>query len=139
MNIYLIGSLRNSVVRPVADALRGAGHDVFDDWHAGGPEADDIWQGYETERGRSYTEALAGKYATHAFEFDAENLCRCDAGVMVMPAGKSAHLELGFLLGLGKLGYILLPYGEPERWDLMYKFADGIFYNVADLIEELNA
>jgi hypothetical protein len=139
MKIYLIGSLRNTDVRNVAWDLRRAGHEVFDDWHTAGPEADDIWQTYEKERGRSYTEALAGSFATHAFEYDAANICRADAGVLIMPAGKSAHLELGFMLGLGKLGYILLPDGEPERWDLMYKFADGVFYNLDDLIEELNA
>jgi hypothetical protein len=139
MKIYLIGSLRNPDVRNVARHLRKVGHDVFDDWHTSGPEADDIWQTYEKERGRSYKEALAGKFATHAFEFDAANICRSDAGIMVMPAGKSAHIELGFLLGLGKLGYILFPDGEPERWDLMYKFADGIFFNFGDLLEELHA
>ena len=38
--IYLIGSLKDPYVREVAEALRDAGHDVFDDWHASGPYAD---------------------------------------------------------------------------------------------------
>lgn len=139
MKVYLIGSLRNQNVRLLASILRLEGHDVFDDWHAAGPEADDIWQRYETERGRSYKEALDGQFATNGFELDARNLCRCDAAVLIMPCGKSAHLELGFILGLGKLGYVLFPDGPPERWDLMYKFANGVFFNLGDLIMELKA
>ena len=52
--IYLIGSLRHPRVRQVAEALRAHRLDVFDDWHAAGPEADDIWQQYEMARGHTF-------------------------------------------------------------------------------------
>jgi nucleoside 2-deoxyribosyltransferase len=54
----------------------------------------------------------------------------------VMPAGKSGHIELGYAVGQGKPGYILLE-KEPERWDLMYAFATKIFYHIELLTEEL--
>ncbi len=138
MKIYLIGSLRNPEVRAVAWRLRDAGHEVFDDWHAAGPQADDIWQAYEEERGRSYKEALNAPFARNAFALDVRHIEEADAVIMLMPCGKSGHLELGFALGREKLGYILFPDGEPERWDLMYNFADGIFFDVRALIEELS-
>jgi hypothetical protein len=53
-----------------------------------------------------------------------------------MPTGKSGHLELGYSLGKGKRGYILFDQ-EPERWDVMYQFATGIFFNQDDLLAEL--
>ena len=53
-----------------------------------------------------------------------------------MPCGKSGHLELGYFLGSGKRGYILFD-GEPERWDVMYQFADGIYFKYDDLKKEL--
>jgi len=133
--IYLVGSLRNPEVPRIAAKLRAAGHEVFDDWFAAGPEADDKWRDYEKGRGRSYLEALGGKAAKHVFLFDHAHLLESDVVVLVLPAGKSGHLELGWALGAGKAGYILLD--NPERWDVMYKFATGVFTSVDDLLEEL--
>jgi nucleoside 2-deoxyribosyltransferase len=136
--VYLIGSLRNRKIVEVGNALREAGHEAVDDWMAPGPEADDHWKTYESNRGRTYAEALKGLAATHAFEFDLAHIKRVDAGVLVLPCGKSGHLELGYMIGRGQLGYVLFP-EEPakDRWDLMYKFAHGIFFNVDDLIKAL--
>lgn len=129
-----MGSLRSERVRAVAAALRAYRQEVFDDWHAAGPEADDIWQKYEQARGHTYREALQGAHATDVFQFDRRHLDRASAGVLVMPAGKSGHLELGYLIGQGKPGYILLEQ-EPERWDIMYRFATGVFYSVDDCVQ----
>lgn len=133
--IYLIGSLRNPTVCEISKTLRSAGYEVFDDWYAAGEIADDSWRDYEKQRGRSYVEALSSLAAEHVYSFDRFHLERADTGVLVLPAGKSGHLELGWLLGRGKRGYILLD--DPERWDVMYKFADGIYLNVDDLVTQL--
>jgi hypothetical protein len=135
--IYLIGSLRNPLVPKIANALRGAGHDVFDDWYAAGPEADDRWQEYEIARGRSFIQALGGLAANNVHEFDQRNMLRSNCAVLVLPAGKSGHLELGWMLGQGKPGYILLEKADPERYDVMYRFATGVFSNLDDLLVAL--
>lgn len=134
--IYLIGSLRNPRVPEVAYYLRAFGLEVFDDWYSPGPETDDKWQEYEKARGRTYPEALAGAHANTVFNFDVHHLKKATAVVLVLPAGKSAHLELGWVLGRGTPGYILL---EPvtERFDVMYKFADGVFGQIDDLVTVL--
>ena len=136
MLIYLIGSLRCLAVPRVAAALRADGHDVYDDWYAAGPEADDHWQRYEQSRGRTFAQAITGRAAAHVFNNDRSFLDRCVAGVLVAPAGKSAHLELGYVVGKGKLGYVLLD-KEPARFDVMYRFADGVFYDIDGLRREL--
>lgn len=133
-SIYLIGSLRNPRIPEIAKELRNAGHEVFDDWHSVGPECDEKWQEYEKNRGRSYKEAIEGYHAKDVFDFDKRHLDRCDTGVLVLPAGKSAHLELGYIIGRGKTGYVLFD-AEPERFDIMYQFADGIFFSVEELIQ----
>ena len=56
--LYLIGSLRNPEVPSVGAVLRNIGYDVFDDWHAAGPTADDSWKEYEEARGHNYRQAL---------------------------------------------------------------------------------
>jgi nucleoside 2-deoxyribosyltransferase len=71
------------------------------------------------------------------FEFDKFHLDRCDAAVLLMPAGKSAHLELGYMRGKGKPGFILFD-EEPERYDVMVKFATDIFFKKEDLFECLS-
>lgn len=135
--IYLIGSLRNAAIPTVGNALRAEGYEAFDDWHAVGPEADDKWREYEKLRGRSYAEALKGAAARNTFEFDRRHIDTSDAAVLVAPAGKSAHLELGYVLGCEKPGFVLFD-GEPERWDVMYLFATGVAFNVKQLLALLN-
>ena len=133
--IYLIGSLRNPDIPNIGNFLRGLGHDVFDDWFAGGRIADDSWRDYEKVRGRTFKEALQGYAAQHVFDFDMYHLNRCDTGVLVMPAGKSGHIEMGYLIGQGKPVYVLLDH--PKRWDVMYGFAKGVFNTLEELAEAL--
>lgn len=132
---YLIGSLRNPEIPKIAQKIRELGFEVFDDWYAAGPEADDKWRDYEKQRGRTYKEALDGLAAGHVYQFDFKHLNECDIAVLCLPAGRSGHLELGYAVGKGKKGYILLD--NPERWDVMYKVAHGVFFSFDELKDEL--
>jgi hypothetical protein len=134
--LYLIGSLRNPEVPKIANILRAEGHEVFDQWYGAGPNADDRWQEYCKNKGMNYKEALADHGAQHVYNFDRTFLTSSDTVVLVLPAGKSGHLELGWDLGQGKRGFILL-YGEPERYDVMYNFATGVCLNLEELINVL--
>jgi nucleoside 2-deoxyribosyltransferase len=137
VKIYLIGSLRNPHIPEVGNYFRLNGFDVFDDWYSPGPETDDCWQGYEKLRGRNYLEALKGHHAQHAFELDKKHLDAADVAVLVLPCGKSAHLELGYIIGSGKPGFILLETPNPDRYDIMYQFATGLYAEIETLIMEL--
>lgn len=123
--LYLIGSLRNKRIPELASTIRSTCNiEVFDDWYSAGPEADDYWKKYEQERGRSYQEALDGYAARHVFDFDRYHLDRCSHALLVLPAGKSGHMEIMYArYGVGAKAAILL---DPEdvRWDVMYKFVD---------------
>ena len=133
-SIYLLSSLRQVKVRGVATLLRADGHEVFDDWHAAGPDADDIWMAYEKGRGRSMVGAIAAPHARMVIDFDRTNLLARDTVIMVMPAGKSCHIELGLAIGAGKDTHVLFD-SEPERWDAMYGYADHLW---TDLVEMCN-
>ena len=136
MLLYLIGSLRNPEVPHVDAQLRAAGFDVFSDWYSAGNLADDAWRDYEKGRGHDLVQALEGEAARHVFEFDKLWLERADAVVLMMPAGKSGHLELGWALGRGTPGYILLD-NDPERYDVMLKFATKVARNISELLRML--
>ena len=136
-SIYLIGSLRNPEIPKIANLLRLTGYDVFDDWFSAGPEADDFWKSYSQARGEGYETALGGYAAEHVFNFDKYHLDRCDAAVMVYPAGRSCGIEFGYVIGQGKPGWVLLD--SPDRWDIMVRFATGWFFDTDGLVAELDA
>jgi nucleoside 2-deoxyribosyltransferase len=134
--IYLIGSLRNPEVPIIAEKLRAEGYEVFDDWYAAGEFADSAWQAYEIAREHDLKTALAGYASQHVFQYDRSHLDRCSAAVLVLPAGRSGHLELGYVLGQGKPGFILLN-EELPRWDVMYAFAQ-VATSLTDLFNQLD-
>jgi len=134
--VYLIGSLRNPIVPKVAVALEDLGYTVFSSWFSPGPKADDYWRDYTKEKGLDYRGALLDPSAEHIFAFDHYYLDNSDMGILLMPAGKSCHLELGYMVGQGKPGYIV--FNEvPERYDIMVKFANDIFFSIEEMIEEM--
>lgn len=133
--IYLIGSLRNPEIPLLAQYLRQLGYNIFDDWYAAGPEADDIWKTYEIQRGRDYPQALKSHHADEVFGFDKKHLDRSQGCILVLPAGKSCHLEFGYMIGKGRWGIILLD--SPDRWDIMYRFATGIVYTREELVNSI--
>ncbi len=136
--IYIIGSLRNEKIPDVGNAIRTAGFDAFDDWWGTGPKADDHWLDYEKKRGRTYEEALQGRAAQNTFALDRDNILRSEGVIMVLPAGRSGHLEFGFARGHGKPGVILLD-KEPERYDVMYNFASKVTTSLPAAIEFMAA
>lgn len=123
-SIYVIGSLRNEAIPEVANSLRNIGLEVFDEWYSAGPEADDFWRKHQKGKGLTYKQALAGKAATNVFEFDKKNLDASDAALLVLPAGKSGHLELGYMAGCGKPSFILLD--ETPKLDEKWYWIAGI-------------
>lgn len=133
--IYLIGSLRNPKIVEITKKLQEAGLDVFSEWYGAGERADDHFKEYHSALGRSYLEALQTDAAKTIFEFDKKHIDEADTVILVSPAGKSGHLELGWALGQGKQGYYLLD--DPDRWDIMLQFCTGIFTDLDELIREL--
>ena len=135
-SIYLIGSLRNPEIPKIGVKIRDAlGIEAFTDWHDASHLADDTWQTNCNLRGYSYEEALNSYGAKNVFNFDKTHLDRCDAAILIMPAGKSGHLELGYM-AKDKLAFILFD-GIPDRYDVMYNFLTGRFYSQEEMIEGL--
>lgn len=137
-SIYVIGSMRNPRVPEVAATLRDKGFDVFDDWYSPGPETDDYWQKYEKARGRAFREALAGHHARNVFDFDQFHLNRAHAAVLVLPAGKSGHLEAG-ALSATKPVFMLLEKEDPDRLDIMAQFLHGMYRDTNALHTAIDA
>lgn len=135
--VYLGGTLKNPKIPYIGNDIRALGFDVMDEWWTPGKQADENWQAYEKIRGRSYKEALEGRAARNIYLFDKSYIDLADIFILVMPAGKSGMLELGYAKGAGKQTYLLLDGEDPSRYDIMPNAADKIIFYVEDLINEL--
>jgi Recombination endonuclease VII len=135
--IYLVGALKNPRIPVVGNHLRQLGFDVMDEWFTPGELADINWQAYEKLRGRNYKDALRGRSASNIFMFDRSFIDLADLVILLMPAGKSAMLELGYAKGRGKLACILLDGMEPEKYEVMPNFANQVFKTETDLLDFL--
>lgn len=129
MKIYVASSWRNKVQATIVAVLRGVGHDVYDfknpapgDNGFGWSEIDPAWQSWNA---LAFRGALERPQAERGFGLDMAALRWCDACVLVLPCGRSAHLELGWACGAGKktLALVLDDVG-PHEPELMYKMLD---------------
>lgn len=126
MRIYVASSWRNTHQPEVILALRAAGHAVYDFRNPapdavgfGWTQVNEHWQSWSLE---DYRSALTSEPARKGFERDRTALEWCDACVLVLPCGASAHLEAGWCAGREKPVTVYAPaLKEPE---LMYKLFD---------------
>lgn len=78
-------------------------------------------KGSDWEQVGEYLRMVNDPVAIAGFESDFAAMQRADTFVMVLPCGKSAHLELGWAVGAGKRTAILLE--DPVEPELMYRMA----------------
>lgn len=139
MKIYVASSWRNTFQPEVVEKLRQAGHEVYDFRNppngSGGFAWSDIdpnWENWNTEE---YFTALEHPIAEVGFNSDYDGMKWADACVMVLPCGRSANTEAGWMKGAGKRCFVYSPVKqEPE---LMYKIHDKLYSNISELIEAL--
>ena len=137
--IYVASSWRNQYYPAVVEALRQAGHEVYDfrnpphggngfRWTDIDPEALD-WDFDQ------YAEGLQHPLAERQFQADMDALGWADTCVLILPCGRSAHTEAGWMSGAGKRVFVLIP--EKLEPELMYKLFDGVVGSVEELLEIL--
>lgn len=134
--IYVGGALANPEIVRITKLLMDNGFDAFSEWYTPGKDADVLWRDYELSLGFDYREALNRPAAQQVFNFDKRNIDASDTFVMVMPCGKSAHLELGYAVGTGKRTLVYMP-EQPDRWDVMLAAVDCIVYGDSELLDAL--
>lgn len=145
MKIYVASSWRNEYQPSVVLDLRDAGHEVYDfrnptkeQYGFSWSEIDEDWQQWPPEH---FIKALEHPIAERGFGFDYMAMQWADACVLVMPCGRSAHLEAGWFAGAGKHLFVLLPPDTHEP-ELMYKLAGkpslSMFTSMASLLDGLS-
>lgn len=142
--IYLASSWRNGFHKETLASLREWGHGVYDfkgrDAMAGGgpvatafswSEIDPEWQTWKPsvyrERVTTHQRAASG------FLGDLRGMEWADTCVLLLPCGRSAHIEAGYMKGRGKRLVIHYVSDQREEPDLMYLLADQITIGTDEL------
>jgi hypothetical protein len=125
MKIYVASSWRNAYQQSVVRLLRDLGHDVYDFRNPAPGNTGFAWSSIDPDwrswTPNAYRKALENLIAKNGYAFDIGAIRRCDVGVLVLPSGRSASWELGYIMGQGKPGVVYMPEScEPE---LMYREA----------------
>jgi hypothetical protein len=133
--IYLASSWRNPDQPTLVQLLREEGHEVYDFRNPPGrtgfawASIDPNWEKWTAAE---YIAALSHPLAEAGFASDVSALEWADTCVLLLPAGRSAHLEAGWAAGSGRDLAILTQDGqEPE---LMAKWAGLITGSVVELL-----
>lgn len=139
--IYVASSWRCPYQQPVVHLLRVAGHEVYDFRHpAEGQKGfawsdlDAAWQNWSPDL---YVQALSDDIAEKGFALDWDAMEWADTCVLVLPCGRSAHIEAGYFVGAKKELYILII--DPCEPELMYKMATAIHTSLAALIAAIQS
>lgn len=137
--IYLASSWRNANQPSVVRSLRADGHSVYDfrapesvasfKWG----EIDPEWKAWTAKTYRE--QLLTSEKAARGFTADFRAMLWCDVCVLLLPCGRSAHLELGYCAGMGKYTIIYLCNGEEP--ELMNLLANELVTSYDELVERL--
>ena len=138
--IYVASSWRNQHYPEVVRRLREAGHEVYDfrnPPHGGaGFHWTDIDENAPNWTFAEYAEGLHHPLAERQFQADIDALTWADTCVLVLPSGRSAHTEAGYMAGSGKRVIVYIP--EMVEPELMYKLFDGVVGSLDDLVKAVN-
>jgi hypothetical protein len=142
VRIYAASSWRNARQQEVVAALRIFGHDVYDFRNPAPGDTGFGWRQCATEEqlkdpARFRDEVLSHPVARAGFAKDMNALRVAEATVLVLPCGRSAHLELGWATGAGQRTIVMLdtPMSEPE---LMYLMNTTICASLGEVIDALS-
>lgn len=123
--IYAASSWRNPYQPQIVRDLRVHGHAVYDFRAPFNGVPGFAWSeldpGWETWSARRYRDLLTtNPIAARGFLSDLRGMQWADTCLLILPCGRSAHLEAGWFCGMGKRTIILTRDGEePELMALL--------------------
>jgi nucleoside 2-deoxyribosyltransferase len=139
--IYVASSWRNPHQPWMVELLRNNGHKVYDFRNPpdnagfGWREIDPDWQKWTAQQYRTHLHT--SPRAAQGYMSDFRAMEWADTCVLVLPSGRSAHLEGGWFAGRGKRLIILTQDGEEP--ELMALMANAICISPEEVVQELRS
>lgn len=138
--IYVASSWRNAIQPDVVRVLRAAGHQCYDfrkpfngvpgfAWS----DIDPAWSDWSAAHYRKIL--MTHPLAARGFLNDLRGMLWADTCLLVLPCGRSAHLEAGWFAGQGKRCIILTMDGEEP--ELMALLANEICISLEEVLDLL--
>jgi hypothetical protein len=128
--IYVASSWKNEHQQKVVAFLREYGHEVFD--FKNRLHSVRVWpctsKSWEQWSIADYRHELDRPVMKEVFDSDFCGMKWADVCVLVLPCGRSAHTEAGWMKGAGKKVFVYQP--VPQEPELMYNIYDGIYDNM---------
>lgn len=81
---------------------------------------------------------LENDYVINAFETDFTAVKEADVCILVLPCGRSAHMEAGYVKGKGGKVFVYQPKEEKFIPELMYRMFDIITDNFTEILLSLD-
>ena len=134
--IYVASSWRNQHYAEVVNRLRASGHEVYD--FRNPPQGTGAFHWYDVDPDymswsvEQYREGMKSPRAEQQFSNDIQALEWADACLLVLPCGRSAHTEAGWMAGKGKKTVVYIP--EMQEAELMYKLFDFVSGSLDEII-----
>ena len=138
--IYLASSWRNAYQPDAVQQLRMVGHQVYDFRNPPNGVPGFAWSEIDPDRQSWKAESYRHLLTTHpiaarGYVTDYRGMEWADICVLLLPCGRSAHLEAGWFAGRGKRLIIWTRDGEEP--ELMALMANHICISLAEVLEAL--
>ena len=134
--IYVASSWRNQYYPEVVKRLREAGHEVYDFRNPPHGQGGFKWQNLDPDFARwnvnEYKQGLKHPSSELQFKTDLDALNWADTCLLVLPCGRSAHTEAGWMKGSGKRTIVYIP--EMQEPELMYKLFDLVSGDMEEVL-----
>ena len=139
--IYVASSWRNDNQQQIVNLIRRHGHHVYDFRHPNDApnsyrwdEIDPEWKHWDITQ---YMSALSHPIAEVGFNNGLRAMTDADVCVLLLPCGKSAHAQAGFMAGQGKKVVAVMM--QPQEAELMYKLFDKVVTTPRELMAYLDS
>lgn len=138
--IYLASSWRNQQQPGIVRLLRDYGHEVYDFRNPPG-KTGFAWQqlaagDFTKWSAAEYRDNLKNPIAQAGFKSDFDGMLWADTFLLLLPCGRSAHLELGWAAGTGRRTIIVTQDGEEP--ELMALMATHLCVNLREVLRVLD-
>lgn len=147
--IYIASSWKNKFQQQLVKELRKRGHKVYDFKHPSGRNDVPVWESVSVTqnlrsayvekclKGKDFKRMLLDRQSIKRFEEHFAAMQDADTCILLLPAGRSSHIEAGHMNGMGKRVFVMDTSKEVTP-ELMYLALDDYFFDFEELYQAVD-
>lgn len=147
--IYIASSWKNKYQQQLVEELRKRGHKVYDFKHPCGRNDVPVWESVSVTqnlrsayvenrlKGGEFKRMLLDRLSVERFKEHFSAMQDADTCILLLPAGRSSHIEAGHMNGMGKRVFVMDTSKEVTP-ELMYLALDDYFFDFDELYKAVD-